>query len=282
MYVAVDMGGTNTRVAVFESPLSIEFTAAARFPTEPCYEQQVRRIVDVVQSIPDARGIGFAIGAQMTPDGLAVDVSYTTMADFAGKPIVQAVSEQTGLPIQAANDNVCANLAETTHGVLAPYERAAYLTVSTGTGAGVRMGRLDVGAFLYLAQVGHHMIFPGGERCVCGQIGCVQTITGGQSIAHHYGVSAAQLDDEAAWHQLTETIAIAIVNLARIARVEAVCVGGGIGCNATYFHDHLADSVQDKSPQMPIAVRFPALGEEAPLIGAVALLRQDLRKTIFH
>jgi glucokinase len=266
MRVGVDMGGTKTRIAVFGSQNATHFREIAQFPTAPTYADQVTEIVAAVRSVEGVQGVGLALGAQLTRDGQGIDVSYT-MPDMVGKPLIADLVAALGMPVRATNDNVCANLAETFHGVLTPYERAAYLTVSTGTGAGVRLGRPESGAFLYLSQVGHHMIDPHGARCTCGQIGCVQAITGGQSILKRYGAPAAALDDDAAWQEITDAIATAIVNLARVTRVDAVGVGGGIGFNARSLRAHLVERVREKSPGLPLAVHFVALGEDAPLVG---------------
>lgn len=182
----------------------------------------------------------------------------------------------------AVNGNHCANLAEALHGVLSTFERAAYLTVSTGTGAGVCLGHLSDRAFLYLAQIGYHIVYPNGERCGCGQTGCVQTITGGQSIMQHHGVSAVNLQDNHAWEHITETLALAIINLVRITKVDAVCIGGGIGYNAPYIRHHLEQQVRAKAPDLSISLLFPSLGEDAPIIGTMALLHLKQGPTIFH
>jgi len=281
MYAAVDMGGTNTRLALFETLSSTDFAILDRFPTHRLYQEQVAAIAEPLRHLPNLEGVGFAVGAQLTRDGQRIDASYT-MPDFVGKPLIADVAAQLAVPVAAANDNVCANLAETLHGTLKPYERAAYLTVSTGTGAGIRLGFIQQQAFLYLAQVGHHIVQPSGMPCGCGQSGCVQTVTGGQSIANRYGVAAADLHDDAAWQEITRVIATAIINLGRIARVEAVCVGGGIGYNAPYIRQHLSAFVNRLSPEFPLTVHFAALGEEAPIIGTMALLHPHTQQTLFH
>ena len=220
-----------------------------------------------------------AIGAQLTPDGLAIEESWTMQA-YVGHSIVSDVASATGVAVRAANDNVCGVLAETTLGVLQPWQRSAYLTVSTGTGAGIRLGKGN-GSIAWLAQVGHHVVHMDGEPCVCGQRGCVQTITGGQQFQRRYGRPAAEIQDEAVWQEVTETLAVAIVNLSRITRVDAVCVSGGIGYNNAHIRARLAARVRALGPATGVRVCFPAFGEQAPVIGA-ALLLAEPDVTILH
>jgi glucokinase len=281
MYVVVDLGGTNTRIARFADLDTTAFTVLDQFPTGSDYERHLDRIASsVAGSGEPVAGIGFAVGVQLTHDGLSIDKTYT-MPNFAQRPIVRDLAERTGVRVRAANDNVCGVIGESTRGVLQPFERAAYMTVSTGTGAGIRLGHPPL-ALAYLAQVGHHIINHDGARCTCGQVGCVQAITGGQEFVRRYGKPAAEITDEAVWQEVTDVLAVAIVNLSRMTRVEAVCVSGGIGYNNPYIRAHLADRVRERGPGVDVQVLSPALGVDAPIIGAAMLLRADVNITILH
>ena len=280
MYAVIDLGGTNTSIVTFASLAVPQYTLVAQFPTDQDYARQLERILAALdRSGHQLEGVGMAIGAQLTPDGLAIEESWTMQA-YVGHSIVSDVASATGVAVRAANDNVCGVLAETTLGVLQPWQRSAYLTVSTGTGAGIRLGKGN-GSIAWLAQVGHHVVHMDGEPCVCGQRGCVQTITGGQQFLRRYGRPAAEIQDEAVWREVTETLAVAIVNLSRIARVDAVCVSGGIGYNNTHIRARLAARVRALGPATGVRVCFPAFGEQAPVIGA-ALLLADPDVTILH
>ena len=280
MYAVIDLGGTNTSIVTFASLAVPQYTLVAQFPTDQDYARQLERILAALdRSGHQLEGVGMAIGAQLTPDGLAIEESWTMQA-YVGHSIVSDVANATGVAVRAANDNVCGVLAETTLGVLQPWQRSAYLTVSTGTGAGIRLGNGN-GSIAWLAQVGHHVVHMEGEPCVCGQRGCVQTITGGQQFLRRYGRPAAEIRDDAVWREVTETLAVAIVNLSRITRVDAVCVSGGIGYNNAHIRANLAARVRALGPATGVRVCFPAFGEQAPVIGA-ALLLAEPDVTILH
>lgn len=281
MYIAIDMGGTNTRIALFKTAGATTFQPIAHFPTHATYDDQVAHLVQIVRGLNNdaVKGIGFAIGAQLTRDGSGVAVSYT-MRDYELKPLVTDVSAALNCDVVAANDNVCAVLLERRAGSLQGVDRCAYLTVSTGTGAGIYLGRGDTGV-AFFGQVGHHMIDPQGERCVCGQIGCVQTITGGQSIRRRIGVEAKHIESAEFWQTITQTLSIAIVNVARISRLDAICLSGGIGFNSLYLREHLLSQVREAGPNVPVQVTWAAFGEDAPLIGA-SLLVDGMGTTILH
>ena len=151
MYAVIDLGGTNTSIVTFASLAVPQYTLVAQFPTDQDYARQLERILAALDgSGHQLEGVGMAIGAQLTPDGLAIEESWTMQA-YVGHSIVSDVASATGVAVRAANDNVCGVLAETTLGVLQPWQRSAYLTVSTGTGAGIRLGKGN-GSIAWLAQ----------------------------------------------------------------------------------------------------------------------------------
>jgi predicted NBD/HSP70 family sugar kinase len=282
MYIVLDLGGTKTRIATCPDINSPTCTEIARLETKPDYAQHMEQLVGTIKkaSAEPIQGIGFAIGAQLTRDGRAIDMSYT-MPDFVHKPIVDDLAQPIGCTVRASNDNVCAVLSETGYGSLGRFERAAYLTISTGTGAGVRLSQGDKG-IVFLSQIGHHMIDPDGDLCRCGQIGCVQTITGGRQIESRFGHRAEDLDDQTAWETIARAVAIAIVNLVRITRVDAVCIGGGIGMNSAYLRQHVPELVKQFGQALSVEILYPVLGADAPLVGAAMLLRDDLSVDILH
>jgi predicted NBD/HSP70 family sugar kinase len=283
MFVAIDLGGTNTRVMTFEAPAPTQFAQVATYPTPQKYAEQRSHLVEILHQLGLSRiqGVALSIGVQLTRDGLAIDQTYT-MPDYAGKPLVAELTGVVKCPVRAANDNVCAVLVETHFGSLQAYERAAYLTVSTGTGAGVCLRQQNAGV-AFLSQVGHQMIdAKSGLRCTCGQVGCVQTITGAQWIARRFGKPAADITDDSFWQEVTQTLAVTIINLARVTRVDAVSVGGGIGFNNPYLRAHLADTVRAAGPSVRVDITWPHFGEAAPMQGAALLLSGKIDVTILH
>ena len=276
--IGVDFGATHTRVAVFgDDPTAWE--TVARFKTQPSYEAQLQRLIDALKPL-EPTSVGLAVGAQLDPDGKTIAVSYT-MPHMVGRPIVQDLSAALACPVDAANDNVCAVIAEHGHGALRGEERSAYLTVSTGTGAGVRLEQSGV-VLAFLSQVGHHMIDPSGHACACGQIGCLQAATGGQHLERALGRSVAEETDEAFWRAFTRTLATGVVNLARVTRVEAVVVGGSIGVKNAYLRGHLSGVVAALSPGLALKVLPPAFAEASPLVGAGLLADAAKVQSILH
>lgn len=271
MHAIINLGGTNTAIYRSASPEALKPELIAAFPTNQTYAGQMEQILNVLDPYRSRlTGVGLAIGVQLTADGLAVDETWT-MPDYSGRPVVTHIASALKVRVVAANDNVCGVIVETLRGALRAWRRTAYLTVSTGTGAGILL-RNGSHSFAWLAQVGHHVVDLHGEHCVCGQRGCVQCLTGGQQILQRHGRPASEIQNEGVWREITEMLAVAIVNLARIARVQAVCVSGGIGYNNAWIRANLADRVRARGPATDVRVLFPVFGEQAPVAGAALLL----------
>jgi glucokinase len=281
-FVAIDLGGTNTRIVLFQDEAVLEYSLLSRFKTFPSYREQLAHIESALDSLDKSSiaGIGLAIGVQLTPDGRAVDASFT-MPNYVGEAIVPDLEVRLDLPVVAANDLICGAIAEHHHGSLGDWDLVAYLTVSTGTGAGIYVRSGDT-ALAYLAQIGHHIVDPAGKRCSCGQVGCLQTISGAQEIRKRAGRWASEIDDDGFWDEVANHLAIGIVNLARITRVQAICVGGGIGLNNRYLRQNLAGKVQECSPNLNITLTIPTLGADAPIVGANLLGQQRTGTVILH
>lgn len=282
MTLAIDLGGTNTRIALFQDEAALDYTTLARFKTRPRYEGQLERIESALEGLDRSTiaRIGLAIGVQLTPDGRTIDASYT-MPDYVGEAIVPDLAARLQLPVIAANDLICGAIAEHHYGSLSGWDLVAYLTVSTGTGAGIYLRSGDT-SMAYLAQIGHHVLDRAGSKCLCGQVGCLQTISGAQEIERRAGRPAAEIDDDDFWDNVADHLATGIVNLVRITRVQAICVGGGIGLNNSYLRRNLAGKVVAASPNLNITLTTPTLGADAPVVGAKLLGQQRTGTVILH
>src|SRR5579864_5546077 len=141
--IGIDIGGTNTRVGLFHDLTHPEYRPLARFPTSQSYEEQMRRMITAIGSIQigqeaDIKGIGVSIAGRIARDGRSVIVA-PNLPEYVGKPFAFDLSRQFHCPVRLAHDAVCGLLTEKKYGPLQHYDRCAYLTVSTGTGAAIQL-----------------------------------------------------------------------------------------------------------------------------------------------
>ncbi|HLW03167.1 MAG TPA: ROK family protein [Ktedonobacterales bacterium] len=272
MYLAIDIGGSTTRVGCTSDLHSSRIELIEQFPTHHIFAVQMKTLLGVLAAVrrEPLVGVGISLGGHIASDGLSVR-DAANLRDYEGKPLVALLQEAAGCPVRLAHDTVCGLLAEKSFGALAPFDLCAYLTVSTGTGAAIQLRKAGQ-ALAVSIEMGHQLLAGNTRPCLCGQVGCLETITGGRQIALRFGREAAQIDDITFWQEFTEALALGILNLARLTRAEAIAISGGIALNVPYLREHLPGSVAVLCARDVPQLFWSQLGQTAPLLGAAVLL----------
>ena len=279
--IAVDVGGTNTRLGLFESLDSTDFVVLAKFPTVQNYEEQIRQIVAAIQSSgrEDLAGIGVSVAARIARDGRTI-IFAPNLPGYIGKPFAQDLFERFACPVRLAHDTVCGLLAEKKFGALRNIDRCAYLTVSTGTGAAIQLGKASI-SLTSSIEIGHQVLDGNTFKCLCGQVGCLETFTGGRQVELRYGRPIAHITDMAFWETFSDKLALGLVNLAQLTRIDTVAISGAIALNNAFLVPMLQQKVNAILKWGVLELRLAALGENAPIVGAAVLLEVP-EDTILH
>ncbi len=274
-YIGVDIGGTNTRIGLFASLASPQYRSIAKFSTQERYEEQIGRMTEAIAGIQDGpgvtiAGIGCSIAGRLAKDGRSVIVAPNLLS-YVGRPFAQDIEERCHCPVRLAHDAVCGLLGEKRFGDLQRYERCAYLTVSTGTGAAIQLAKGAV-ALTSSIEIGHQILDGNTWVCLCGQVGCLETYTGGRQIMLREGRSPAEISDAAFWETFCEKLAIGLVNLAMVTRVDVVALSGAIILNNRSLLERLREKVDTLLSNTKLELTVAVLKENAPLVGAAQLL----------
>ncbi|HEX9036240.1 MAG TPA: ROK family protein [Ktedonobacterales bacterium] len=285
--IALDIGGTHTRVALICSartlPPNRTVYLVDSFPTSTEYDAEIERIVTVTRAArgqAEARGariegLGISIGGRMRADGSRLAVA-PNLPGYVDRPLVSDLSERSGLPARAAHDTVCGLLGERGWGALASSERCAYLTMSTGLGAAIYLASWGQSTGLHVSiEMGHQILDGSARACLCGQIGCLETYVGGRQLELRHGAPLDSFHDATVWETLSDKLALGLVNLTQLTRVEVVAVGGGVALARTELLSELQVRVDARLRNARLRIVPAALGEHAPLVGAAALLTTD-------
>ncbi|GCE11683.1 glucokinase [Tengunoibacter tsumagoiensis] len=268
-YICIDVGGTTTRIATAESSERAEITIVERFPTQAKYELQLEALHSILVQIGQPAGIGLSLGGQMARDGRSVAVA-PNLPDYVGQPLVETLEQRWHCPVRLGHDTVCGLLAEKNFGALQTSERCAYLTLSTGTGAAIFLGSPGLAISI---EIGHQVLDSNPLICLCGQIGCLETCTGGRQLEQRLGYELTRIVDHGFWEQYCEKLAIGLVNLAHLTRVELVAVSGSIALKNEFLLPLLQRKIDERLLNARLTLTSALLGENAPLIGALALLQ---------
>jgi predicted NBD/HSP70 family sugar kinase len=181
--------------------------------------------------------VGVGVPGRVDPERghvtLAVNLGWTDLALKAG------LEAAIGRPVVIENDVRAAAIGLRDRHIAVGARDLAYLAVGTGIAAGVILdGKLHRGARGLAGEIGHAVVDPQGPRCACGQLGCLEALVSGPSIARRANVTspqevyaAAVAGDPTATHLVDDVgrlLAWAIHTLVMTYDVERVVVGGGV------------------------------------------------------
>jgi glucokinase len=263
-----------------------------------------RRILD--RRAPTAIGVSF--GGPVDAARGRVILSHH-VPGWEGFPLQDSLASAFGVPASVDNDANVAALGEYKFGAgIAGATHVAsllYVTVSTGVGGGwVLDGRIFAGADSMAGEIGHTVVDPQGPQCICGRRGCVEIMACGPAIAREArarltaetgggaklralvgndldaltaelvaraandGDELARAVLDAAAHALGFGIGTAITLL----NPQLVVVGGGVSkAGQRYWSELRAAARANTLPQARVEIVPAALGDDAPLWGAIAL-----------
>jgi glucokinase len=220
-------------------------------------------------------------------------------------PLQEWLEERLGVPAAVDNDANAGALGEHRFGAGQGYDSLMYITVSTGVGGGwILNGQPWRGADGMAGEIGHTVVDPDGPVCLCGKRGCVERLASGPHIAQrarewlreqpHRGrilralarddveaitaklvAQAAAQEDDLAWEALEVAawaLGVGIGNAANLVNPERFVLGGGVTKAGEHFWEVVRRTARETAlPQVHFDVVPAALGDDAPLWGAVAL-----------
>ncbi len=192
LVVGVDLGGTQLRTAVLRGPTLLSRVGMLT-GAKPTPERILPRVYAAVeQALAEAKvgfdaiaGIGIAAPGPLDyRTGVVFDPP--NMPGWKRVPLRDLFMERFHVPIYVENDANVAGLGEHMFGAGRGYNIQVYMTISTGIGGGVIInGEILEGASGMAAELGHITIDRNGERCNCGNVGCLERIASGTAIARH-------------------------------------------------------------------------------------------------
>jgi N-acetylglucosamine repressor len=180
--VGIGLDSSFLCAAIFDSANHQEFKLAEPyidFDIVPFADQVVNLIKKVLAlSLTQNRkflGIGVSVPGIVNIDtGLIEDSFNLQLHNF---PIRQILSDAFHCPVYIEHDASAAAIAEQYYGAGRGEKDFIYVLVSQGIGSGVILdGKIYRGQSGRLGQLGHVIIDPEGQLCICGQYGCLEAI----------------------------------------------------------------------------------------------------------
>ena len=296
--IAVDVGGTDTKAALFDE--AGRMLGLSRTPTPRRGDGTALAVVHRVEELRQQfaadfpgihpRAVGLLVPGVVDDDaGIGV---LSTNLHWSNVPFAQLTEEHIHLPTTFSHDVRAAGEAEFRLGAARPFRTVVVLVIGTGIAGSLFIdSRAHTGGG-YAGEIGHSIVDPAGPLCGCGARGCLETIASAGAIVRRYEqrtgttvtgarevLARADAGDAAAtaiWSEALDALALSIAQLAAILAPEAVVIGGGLAQAGDRLFVPLRERVNallsfHRRPRIVPA----SIGENAGLLGG-ALRARDL------
>ena len=278
--LAVDIGGTKIAAAIIESGKVIRRqqieTPSSSNPEDmdKVLERLLTPFISEVSTVAVA-------STGIIKDGILTALNPLNLGGLNNYPLRAVIEKITEKPTTVINDAQAAAWAEY-QTIELNMVNMAFITVSTGVGAGVVINNdLLIGANGIAGHAGHTLADPNGPICGCGRQGCVESIASGTAIGEagkvffgddctgeivfkHFTQNDPNAIDIV--NRSAKAIAHLIADLKMVLDIELVTLGGSVG-----LAPHYLDRVQHYLAQQPspyqTQIQSARCGADAGLIG---------------
>ncbi len=315
--IAVDIGGTNYRVALANKQGKIVNRRAELTRSWESSEIGMGRIKETIKKITAAinfdkvKAIAVSAGGPLNPQ-TGVLLTPPSIPAWRNVPVKASLEETFQIPVWVENDADLAALGEQRFGAGRGYNRVIYITVSTGIGGGVIFdGNLLSGRDLSVSEIGHMVVTRDGPQCNCGGKGHLEPLASGTAIARiaverisagrasnlskmcgddlskitgAMVVAAARDGDSMADEIVAEAgmyLGMAVTSLINLFDPEVVIIGGGVSNAGELILGPIRKEVTERvMPDFRGRARVvqSELGDDSGIMGAIALSLDNLGK----
>jgi len=319
LILALDFGGTKLAAAVTQLG-SREWLRYERrlSPADGNATTDLEIMRSLIHSLlqsetPDAIGVSFGGPVDFTTG--TVRLSHH-VPGWENIPLKDLLEQEFGVPTSVDNDANVAALGEYRFGAGQGYDSLFYITISTGVGGGwILNGKPWRGAAGMAGEIGHMVVNPAGPVCLCGKQGCVERLASGPYMAQDaqeylftepdqcqgkilrnlvnnnldlitgkiISEAAAQGDELAtdilqngAW-----ALGTGIGNVANLINPQQFILGGSVTKSGANWWNIVKQTARETAlPEIHFEIVPAALGDDAPLWGAVALAESIFNKYV--
>jgi glucokinase len=268
MYLAIDIGGSKTLVALFST--SGRLLESKRFATPKAYADFLKELKETYNGLQHdtSKIIACGVGAPGRIDRSKGIIAVMANLPWENASLRKDVEKLCDAPVAIENDANLAGLSEAKL-IQKSYHKVLYLTVSTGIGGALVVDGV-IEPSLADMEVGHMKFVHDGK------LQAWEDFASGRYIYKKYGKKASELEDTAAWYVISRNLALGLTNAIVTLTPDVIVFGGGVGAHFNKFADPLHEELmiyQSKLITLP-ALRKAIRAEEAVIYGAYELARQ--------
>ena len=310
--IGIDIGGTNIKVVLVDPRKrkvidQLDFKTAAESGAHAIVTELGSTLNALIQQTKDngiqVGGVGVGCAGVIDLQKGSVSVS-PNLPGWEGFPLQEKLGQLLQMPVRVFNDVDCIGYAEYHLG--GGGELGDFLCIALGTGVGGSLiveGRVWTEGRTTAGEIGHMTIRPDGERCLCGNRGCLETLASAgwlvrraekrlkQGFASTLRDSsgrtgsleaesiqqAAQQGDSLAqelFNLVGTSLAIAIANVIQLLGIRSVVIAGGLANSWDFFIGPLKNELNRRLTMVrppEVKVVRTKLGYFAGALGAAYL-----------
>lgn len=179
--IGVDIGGTNIRLSLMSHNLEVLYKLKEPLGSSPLFT--LHKLLDLLfQECPDEIiAIGIAVAGIIDREG-GIVLNSPNIQGLNGINLVSEVSSRYRTPVVIENDANAAAYGEKIAGAGEKYKNFVMFTLGTGIGAGIV---IENELLPVSAEIGHITINPAGNKCGCGNTGCLEAHASASAIVEY-------------------------------------------------------------------------------------------------
>ncbi len=308
--ICADLGSTEFRGAIVNLRGEIQHHLSLPIQNEDgeAALDLVYQLLDQLIKLANSPLIGVGIGTPGLIDAERCIVKKAVNLDWNDLPLGDLLEERYDLAAYIANDCQVAALGEFSFGDHETPGNLIVIKIGRGVGSGIVLnGQLHYGDDFGAGEIGHVVVSEGGERCACGNYGCLETTVSNrailkraqslfvedpQSILRQIVSSPQDIDMDVVlnayeagdgkllelFDTVSDYLAIAIANIIGILNVHKIMIAGDFACTRPEFVEALNQKISARAlPGLANATKTEAtcLGKDIVILGAAAILLQS-------
>jgi glucokinase len=182
LVISLDLSGPQMRGGVFDAAnnlikdLSQPFNGLGPVAIQKQMLDMIHQLLDE----PTAGGrspLGIGVSIPGVTDLVTGNIRDSINLRLAQFPLREILTSEFSLPVYVEKDANVAALAEHYYGAGRDLDSLVYILVSTGIGSGIfSEGQIFRGETGQSGELGHIIVDPGGQLCVCGKRGCLEAM----------------------------------------------------------------------------------------------------------
>ncbi|MCL2144183.1 MAG: ROK family protein [Endomicrobia bacterium] len=310
LYLGVDMGGTNIKIAIVNCKGKIIEETSLKTELKQTPENVIQSIISQASALKNyskTKNIGI---------GIAGDIDFTkgivrfspNLPKWKNVKLKEIMENLTNKKVKVDNDANTAAIGAFWLDAKGKSDNLVCVTLGTGVGGGLIFGKkLYRGTTCTAGEIGHITIDPNGCKCKCGNSGCAETYIGAKYVSEYAKIylnkhnskmidevtgkdyslitpkvlyDAAVKGDKAAveiWRYVGEKLGILLAGLLNFANPDTVILCGGVSLAGRYLTAPANREIEErafKSAVKACKIKVSHYTSKLGVVGAAMLANQ--------